>query len=293
MTFPFVFTLLITCVFHSLAKGDFLAGQNVVDDRLELLSDLSDIKEVQTSSSNLATDVLVAQIFFKNWQLTVPINNPAFSVGEVEFEWIVSIDIDGDLKTGTRANHPFPGSDFELRARRIRDNGISGNSTIGPNIMTSQLWQYASATNSFVVVPTVTVLENSFSAPMNTGTGAPAVHWFRMQCPVAGLTANSRLGVHTYHRVPPFNTYRDYTEQNVFTYLPLVRSTASLVTDKVRLQFENLSPQIRYGIETSSNLSGWTLTDQIFVDNAGELITLDKTLVNGSRFFRAVILPQF
>lgn len=288
----FIYQGLLHLAFLLAARADFLAGQNVVDEPLELLSTLSDIKNVNTNDSNLATDLLVTQIFFKNWPFTTEINGSAFSVDEVEFEWVVSIDVDGNLNTGTKPGHAFPGSDYEVRAQRRKQAGPSVNSTIGPNIMTSQLWSYVSSSNSFVVVPSITVTENSFSAPVNPVTGSPAIHWFRMACPVAGLAANSRLGVQTYHRIPPFDTYRDYTQQNAYTYLPLIKTTTSLQSNQIRLLFENLSPQVRYGIQNSSNLINWSLADQVFIDNAGDSATLVKTRGSAARFYRAVILPD-
>jgi hypothetical protein len=273
----FIYQLLTHCGFLLTARADFLVGQNVVDVPLELLSTLSDIKSVDTSDSVVSTDLLVAQIFFKNWPTSTVINSPEFSIGEIEFEWIVSVDVDGNLNTGTKANHPFPGSDYEVRAQRRKEIGGSMNSTIGPNIMTSQLWQYVAGSNSFVNIPSVVVTENSLSAPTNTTTGAPAVHWFRMKCPVPGLAANSRLGVHTYHRIPPFDTYRDYTQQNATTYLPFVKTTPLLQADKIRLTFENLAPQVRYGVQTSSDMINWNLAGQVFIENAGDTSTLVKT----------------
>lgn len=288
----FIYQGLAHCAFLSAAQADFLAGQNVVDLPLELLSTLSDIKSVDTRDSNLATDQLVTQIFFQNWPATTVINGSAFGVDEIEFEWVVSIDVDGNLNTGTKPGHAFPGSDYEVRAQRKKQAGPSINSTIGPNIMTSQLWVYVNSTNSFVTVPSVTVTENSFSTPINPVTGSPAIHWFRMACPVAGLAANSRLGVQTYHRVPPFDTYRDYTEKNSYSYLPLVKITTSLQANQIRLLFENLSPQVRYGIQNSSNLINWNLADQVIIEKAGDPATLIKTRGSGARFYRAVILPE-
>jgi hypothetical protein len=287
-----IYQMVTQCTLLVAARADFLVGQEVRDVPLELLSTLSDIKSVDTRDSILATDLLVTQIFFKNWDATTVINGPAFSINEIEFEWIVSVDVDGDLNTGTKANHPFPGSDYEVRAQRRKESGGSMNSTIGPNIMTSQLWQYIASSNSFVNLPLVVVTENSFSTPINTTTGAPAVHWFRMQCPVPGLAANSRLGVQTYHRIPPFDTYRDYTEQNASTYLPFIKTTPSLQPDKIRLTFENLSPQVRYGVQTSADLRNWNLVGQVFIANAGDITSLVKTRVTDSSFYRAVILPD-
>jgi hypothetical protein len=286
------YSLLVQSALLLSAEADFLAGQNVVDRPLEILSTLSDIKGVDTSASNFSTDVFVAQIFFKNWPLFNSINGSGFSIGEIEFEWIVSIDVDGNLDTGTKAPHPFPGSDYEVRARRIKELGPSMDSTIGPNIMSSQLWEYVSSSNNFVAVPTVFVVENSFSVPENSINGAPSIHWFRMQCPVPGLAANSRLGVQTYHRIPPFFEYRDYTEQNAGTYLPFIKTITSLDGNDFRLRFENLAPQVRYGVSSSSDLKKWNLVDQVFIDKAGETTTLVKSRVAGSRFYRAAILPD-
>lgn len=284
--------LLIPIMATSSLHGEFLAGQNVVDGRLEIIDSFIDIQGVRTSTSNTTTDFLDVFIDFKLWPLFYSINGTLTPVGEVEFSWNVSVDVDHNLETGSGADHPYPGTDYEIRCQRIRQNGASAQSTIGPGVMTSSLYQFSTSTNTFILLPTVLVSENSLIFTPPPGSQSPGSYYFRLGCVVPGLSNNSRLGVWTFLR-GQFTDQYDYTEQNALAYFPLIKTQARFTPTKVIIDIKNALPQVQYGLESSTNLKNWKLEGLFSTEQTGEITTFRLDASAPGKFYRTSYNPGF
>jgi len=191
--------LVVSFVMTSSAHGEYqFPGDNEAYPWGGSLLDYVDITRFRSSLSGSELD---AYIHVDEWPFQFLWDRNTVPVGEIEYSWVVAIDVDGSASTGTPASYHLRGIDYEIRSEHIKTSQSQHYSTAGPALLTTKVWKYNQSTGQFSVFSDATMGSLRIAQPPNE------VYFIRLTGVIPGIKANSKL----YARTSDYLTGSDYT----------------------------------------------------------------------------------